>query len=198
MWLMSVTCDTSHSPIGPCGSSERSPVGESLRYASIALLSSSLDCSENTGMGVLLVHVVGDIEPDVPANMIVFFACEWTQAVPQSCRLKNVAPQNMPYMSFTLDTSQPDKSPLNDVAPRNMPLMSFAPDTSHLDRSPSKNFAWANMRLMSLTRDTSHASIGPCGPLKHSPLGDSLRHASTAPLSCNLDCGENAVMGTRE
>ena len=48
------------------------------------------------------------------------------------------------------------------------------------------------MRLMSVTRDTSHVLIGPCGPSKHSPLGDSLRHMSTALLSCTLDCGENA------
>ena len=48
---------------------------------------------------------------------------------------------------------------------------------------------------MSLTRDTSQACIGPCGPLEHSPFGDSLRHVSTAPLSCTLDCGENAVVG---
>ena len=54
------------------------------------------------------------------------------------------------------------------------------------------------MRLMSLTRDTSHSPIGPCGPLKHSPLGDNLRHVSTAPLSCTLDCGENAGVGTVE
>ena len=51
------------------------------------------------------------------------------------------------------------------------------------------------MRLISVTRDTSHAWIGPCGPLEHSPLGDSLRHVSTARLSCTLDCGENARFG---
>ena len=51
------------------------------------------------------------------------------------------------------------------------------------------------MRLMSLTRDTSQASIGPCGLLKHSPFGDSLRQVSTALLSCILECGENAAVG---
>ena len=91
-------------------------------------------------MGVLVVHVVVDIEPDVTANMIVFFACEWAQAVPQSCRLKNVAPQNMPYMSFTLDTSQFDKSSLNDVVPKKIPLMSFTFDTSYFERLSLKNF----------------------------------------------------------
>ena len=48
------------------------------------------------------------------------------------------------------------------------------------------------MRLMSVTRDTSHAAIGPWGPSKQLPCGDSLRHASTALLSCTLDSGENA------
>ena len=45
---------------------------------------------------------------------------------------------------------------------------------------------------MSVIRDTSHASIGPWGPWKHLPFGDSLRNLSTALLSCSLDCGENA------
>ena len=90
---------------------------------------------------VVTVQAVCDIDPDVPANMIVFFAFEWTHASPQRCLLKNVAPQNIPYMSFTLDTSHFVRSPLNDVAPRNMPLMSFTLDTSHFVTSPSKNFA---------------------------------------------------------
>ena len=42
--------------------------------------------------------------------------------------------------------------------------------------------------------DTSHSSIGPCGPLGQSPFRDNLRHASTALLSSDLDCGENAGM----
>merc|ERR1719199_2296138 len=54
MALMSVTLDTSHSPIGPCGQSEQSPFGDSLRYASIAPLSSSLDCGENAEVVALL------------------------------------------------------------------------------------------------------------------------------------------------
>ena len=193
--LMSVTRDTSHSPIAPCGPWSASPVGESSRYSSTALFSSALDRGENTRFEVVIVQTVDDIDPDVPANMIVFFAFECTHAPPQSFRLKNVAPQNMPYMSFTLDTSHFARSPLNDVAPRNMPLISSTLDTSHLDTSPSKNFAWANTRLMSVTRDTSHSPIDPCGPLEHSPFGDSLMHASTALLSCTLDCGENTDVG---
>ena len=73
--------------------------------------------------------------------------------------------------------------------------MSVTRDTSHFEMSPLKNDAEENMRLMSVTRDTSHASIGPCGPFKHSPFGDSLRHVSTALLSCTMDCGENAGVG---
>ena len=53
------------------------------------------------------------------------------------------------------------------------------------------------MRLMSVTRDTSHVSIGPCGPLKHSPFGDNRRHESIAPLSSTLDSGENARVAVR-
>ena len=51
------------------------------------------------------------------------------------------------------------------------------------------------MRLMSVTRDTSQVPMGPCGLVKHLPFADSLRHASTAPLSCTLDSGENAGVG---
>ena len=47
---MSVTRDTSHSSIGPCGPLEPSPCVDSLRYASTALLSSALDRGENTGV----------------------------------------------------------------------------------------------------------------------------------------------------
>ena len=46
---------------------------------------------------------------------------------------------------------------------------------------------------MSVILDTSHSPIGPCGPLEQSPFGDSLRHASTALLSCTFDSGKNAA-----
>ena len=48
---------------------------------------------------------------------------------------------------------------------------------------------------MSVMRDTSQVSIGPNGPFKHSPFGDSLRHVATAPLSFTLDAGANAIAG---
>ena len=41
-WLISIILDTSHLPMGPCGR-----LGESLRHASIPVLSSELDCGEN-------------------------------------------------------------------------------------------------------------------------------------------------------
>ena len=94
-------------------------------------------------------------------------------------------------MFFTLETSHFETSPLNDFARENMPFMLVTRDTSHLEMSPLKDVARENIRLMSVTRDTSHSPIGPCGPLEPWPCGDSLRYASTAFLSCALDCGEN-------
>ena len=126
--------------------------------------------------------------------MLVFFAFEWAHAGPQSFRLKYVAPPNIRDMSFTLDTSHFSRSPLNDDASRNISLMSFTRDTSHFEMSASKYFAPENKRLMSVTRDTSHVPIGPCGPFEHVPLCDSLRHVTTAVLSCNRDSGENPVV----
>ena len=41
------------------------------------------------------LHVVCEIDPDEPANMVVLLAFEWTQAAPQSFRLNNFASQNM-------------------------------------------------------------------------------------------------------
>ena len=49
MRLMSATRDTSHFPIGPCGPLEQSPLGDSLRHALTARLSSALDSGENAG-----------------------------------------------------------------------------------------------------------------------------------------------------
>ena len=49
--------------------------------------------------------------------MIVCFAFECTHAAPHSFRSKFFAPQNMPYMSFTLDTPHFETSPLNACRP---------------------------------------------------------------------------------
>ena len=46
---MSVTRDTSHSPIGPCGPLGQSPFGDKFRHVRTALLSSALDCGEKAG-----------------------------------------------------------------------------------------------------------------------------------------------------
>ena len=48
---MSVTLDTFHSRIGPCVPLEQSPVGDTSRHASTALLSSALDFGENASAG---------------------------------------------------------------------------------------------------------------------------------------------------
>ena len=139
-----------------------------------------------------------DIDPEEPANILVFVAFEWTHAPPQSLRLKTVAPPNMPDISYTFDTSHFDRSPLNDDAPRNILLMSFTRDTSHFEISASKELAEENRRLISVTRDTSHDPITPYGLLAHLPLGDSLRHATMALWSCTREIGVNAAVGAGE
>ena len=135
---MSVTLDTSHSPIGPCGPSEPSPLGDNLRHASTALLSSALDFGENTevvatevvgtrGVGTgtvgtgavgtgVGVHTVSDIDPDEPANIELLLAFEWTQAAPQSFCLNDVACRNMSFILVTFETSHIEMEPLKDVA----------------------------------------------------------------------------------
>ena len=68
--FMSVTPDTSHSPIGPCiynGALEQSPFGDTFRHAPMALLSSTVDCGENAGMCLYRLSVVrvgGAMEPN--------------------------------------------------------------------------------------------------------------------------------------
>ena len=51
MRLMSLTRDTSHAAIGPCGPPEHWPFGDSLRQPSMALLSCTLDCGANAVKG---------------------------------------------------------------------------------------------------------------------------------------------------
>ena len=53
---MSVTLDTSHSTIGPCGPLEQSSFGDNLRHASTVSLSSDAD----EKVVIVLVHTVGD------------------------------------------------------------------------------------------------------------------------------------------
>ena len=63
---------------------------------------------------------------------------------------------------------------------------------SALNNAAAGNGFEANMLLMSATFDTSHSPIGPTRLSEQSPSGVRLRHASTALLSSDLDCGTNA------
>ena len=55
MWFISVTADTSHPPISPCGSAEQSPSGAIFRQIVTASLSSDLDRGENAVLGVMVI-----------------------------------------------------------------------------------------------------------------------------------------------
>ena len=59
MALISVTLDTSHPPICPCGPGEQPPLGDSLRQVSMALCNSAFDCGENENS---LLHEFGDMK----------------------------------------------------------------------------------------------------------------------------------------
>ena len=102
------------------------------------------------------MHTDGDIDPDEPSNISFLLAFEWTQAVPQSFRLNDVACQNMLVMSVTLDTSHFEMSPLNAFALRNIAVIVVTLDTSHFEMSPLNDVARQNMLLMSITLETSH------------------------------------------
>ena len=63
--LMAVSFDTSHSPIADVD--EHSPLGDSLRHAAIAFLSSTSDCGENAAVGwggesVRLSEITGEAQ----------------------------------------------------------------------------------------------------------------------------------------
>ena len=58
----------------------------------MALLSSTLDCGEKDGV---VVHTVGDVDPDDPENMAALVAFECTQEAVQNFRPNNVACENM-------------------------------------------------------------------------------------------------------
>ena len=142
MELMSGTLDTSHSPIDW----EKLLLGNTLRYASMALLSSGFDRGENTAANVV-AKMGGDeqsvcaIEPNEPSNMTFLLAFELTQEAPQICCLKDVAPMNMLFIAVTLDTSHFEMSRSKDFAPMNMLSIFIAIETSHLEMSPLKDDA---------------------------------------------------------
>ena len=106
--------------------------------------------------------------------------------------LNDVAERNIAGMVITLDTSHFERSRLNDFAEKNILPMSFTLDTSHFERSPLNDVVYEKTRPMSATPDTSHSPMAPFELVEQSPLGDSLRHASTTLLSWTLDCGKNA------
>ena len=101
-------------------------------------------------------HTVFEIDPSESLNVSCFDAFEWTQANPQSCWLKDVAPPNIQVKSVTFDTFHLDKSSLKDVARQNILYMLVTCDTSHLEMSWLKDVAPSNMDAMSVTCDTSH------------------------------------------
>ena len=139
-----------------------------------ASLSSSADCSENIDLWaaavtnprvkvvvslcvvVVAVHAARGIDPYELSNIIPLLAFEFTQAVPDSFCLNDVAPQNTKAMFVTLDTPHFEISPLNDVAETNMLDISLTLDTSHFDISPSNDVDPENIKAISVTLDTSH------------------------------------------
>merc|ERR1712203_922784 len=86
---MSVTCDTSHLPIGPCSLVGRLSSEETSKQSSTARVSSSRDRGENTGN---VAHTVSDMAPSELANMSIFDAFELIHATPQSVCWKEFAP----------------------------------------------------------------------------------------------------------
>ena len=86
MPLMSVALETSHPVIGPCGPLGQSPLGDKLRHAATAPMSSDLDDNPR-----VLVHAVGDKDPEEPVNMSFLLAFELSQAALQSFRWNDFA-----------------------------------------------------------------------------------------------------------
>ena len=64
---------------------------------------------------VVVLVLVLQIFPDEPSNILSLSAVEVLHS-PQSVRVKDDAPENISFMSVTLDTSHFERSPLNDDA----------------------------------------------------------------------------------
>ena len=71
MLAMSVTFDTSHSPIGPCELLEQF-VGDSFRHSSTAILSS--DCEGGEKRGVIFVFAISGAEEHIFRDLFLFLA----------------------------------------------------------------------------------------------------------------------------
>lgn len=98
-------------------------------------------------------HGAFAIDPDDPENMAVLvrfsFLFEWTQVAPQSCCSNDAAFKNMKFIFVTPDTFQSERLRLNCSAPQNMPCMSLTLDTSHFEMSLLNVVAWKNRFDMS-------------------------------------------------
>ena len=88
-WIISVTSDTSHSAIGPCGPSEQSPSGDISRHSSTASLSSSLE--ENAAV-VWRVVKLGEVERKVDSVRVNVYSvlgrnweCKFARSPLQEC-----------------------------------------------------------------------------------------------------------------
>ena len=100
------------------------------------------ECTRGVVVPVLLVEVVVNVvvlvvhnRPGESSNIANLSAVEVSHA-PQSACANDDAPENIPSMLSTLDTSHLERSPLNDDAEANMPSMLVTLDTSHLEISP--------------------------------------------------------------
>ena len=104
--------------------------------------------------------VVLQMLPREPVNIPSLCAVEVYHAPQRVCE-NDAAPENMPCMVVTLDTSHEAISPLNDDAEKNMPNMVVTLDTSHLEMSPLNDDAELNVSSILITLDTSHLEMSP-------------------------------------
>ena len=111
------------------------------------------------------MRTIRDIDPGDPANILLLYAFEYTQACPQSICLNDIAPWNISVILITLDTSHFWMSLLNDLAARNIADMPCTFETSHFERSPLNELAPRNMPDISYTFDTSHLEMSPLNKL---------------------------------
>ena len=112
---------------------------------------------------------------------------------PERSSLNEVAPRNILLIVVTLVTFHLEMPPLNDVAPLNILAMVVTRETSHLEISAVNAPCPANNPLMSVMSDTSHDPIGPLAPLQ-APDGDEARHSLTAALSSADVLGRNTTV----
>jgi len=138
------------------------------------------------------LHAFCNIDPDEPANILVFSAFEWTHAVPQSFCL-NTKCRTSKHVRHVLYAWH---VPLRKVAVGRCCTEEHITHILHARDVPLRDLTVEQFRIWKQPAhvcDTRY--IPPNGLSKHSPLGDSLRHATTALLSFDWDNGENAALG---